>query len=297
MLSPELLSNLGSLELQTRQLVESLLTGPHRGRQRGDSVDFSEHREYTPGDDVRYLDWKLYGRRDRFLVRQFEDEKQLQVWCLIDHSGSMSFRSAASPLSKQDYAAILAAALVWVACSQQDQATFMGLDGHVTFQLGPAIGLHSARQLTTEFEAQLAAHVPHQSVDEDWNSLNDALGRITSHSVVFVFSDFFASLMSLKRMLKALQKRGCDTRLVQILDEAETTFPFSGTIRFEDLEGQGDMEAITQSMRQEYLAEFEQFLLDLRRTAGACSANIHVSSTTHPPEHVLRQLLAGKAQR
>lgn len=294
LLSPEALAQMDSLQVRARALVESVLTGAHRGNQRGFSIDFAEHRDYSPGDDTRFLDWKLFGRRDRYYVRQFEAENQVQAWLLLDVSGSMDYRSEGSPLSKLEYAACLSAAIGWISCYQRDQAALIPFAEKAGSITGPLTGTTGALKLVSELEqiilSKRSPQSPHVS-SEDWPGLFEAVARIPSRSIVFLFSDAFGNLPPLKRALTYLRRKNCDTRLIHLLDSAELTFPFEGNVLFQDLEGTGTQQSIAQSVREEYLEEFTQFLTELKQVCGETHCQYWRVETSAPVDLMLRTLL------
>ena len=295
LLSPESLAEMETLQLQARRLVESVLTGTHRSSQRGFSVDFAEHRDYSPGDDVRFLDWKLYARRDRFYVRQFEDENQLQAWILLDTSGSMQYRSEQSAMSKLEYSASLAAAIGWIACSQQDETALLCFDGNTESVVGSFRGMAGANELVERLQTRLTRMTSERnsaaSDVESWNSLQTSVERVPERSIVFLLSDLFGELAPLKRALLSLRRNECDVRLVHVLDVAEVNFPFEGSMLFRDLEGAGESRVMAKSVRADYLKEFEQFLNDVRKIAGETNTQYVKVETSQPVNRVLRELL------
>ncbi|TWT57766.1 hypothetical protein KOR42_11320 [Thalassoglobus neptunius] len=292
-ITPETLTGIESLKLRTKIIVEGLLSGSHRGQDRGFSVDFAEHRDYSPGDDVRFLDWKLSGRRDRFYIRQFEDENQLTVTLLIDNSGSMTYCSQNSQMSKLEYATTLAASLMWVTCEQRDLSRLMTFDGEQ--HLGSIFGRAGLQRGFDELENILESATQNSDQksedDEHWGGLGKAVERIPRKSIVVLLTDAFGDLDSLNRILARLRQMRCDVRLVQIIDPAEATFPFEGSVLFRDLEGQGEQVAIVDAIRSGYLAEFEQFQHQLGRIVGSMGGTRVVVETDSAFNHCLRRIL------
>ena len=294
LISPESLAEMETLKLRARTLVESVLTGTHRSQQRGFSVDFAEHRDYSPGDDVRFLDWKLYGRRDRFYVRQFEDENQLQAWILLDTSGSMLYRSEHSAMSKLEYAACLAAAIGWIACYQQDESGLLCFDGNTESSAGTYRGTAGANQLINRLQTvidEATAQTSTTADDESWHSLQMSVERVPERSIVFLLSDAFGDLAPLKRALTLLRRKECDVRFVHVLDAAEIMFPFEGSMLFRDLEGAGESRVMAKSIRAGYLKEFGQFLKDVQKIAGETNTQYMQVETSQLVDRVLRKIL------
>ncbi|MEW4490856.1 DUF58 domain-containing protein [Thalassoglobus sp. JC818] len=292
-ITPETLSGIESLKLRTKIVVEGLLSGSHRGQDRGFSVDFAEHRDYSPGDDVRFLDWKLSGRRDRYYVRQFEDENQLAVSIVIDNSGSMTYCSQSSEMSKLEYAITLAAALMWVTSEQRDVSRLMTFDGeqHLGSIFGRAGLQRGFDALEDILESATGSSDQNSEDDENWIGLGKAVERISRQSVVILLTDAFGDLNSLNRILARLRQLKCDVRLVQVIDPAEATFPFEGSVMFRDLEGGGDQIAVVDAIRSGYLAEFEQFQHQLGRIVGAMGGTRVVVESNSAFNHSLRCIL------
>lgn len=294
--APEILARMESLELRARTLVESVLTGSHRSQTRGFSIDFAEHRDYSPGDDIRFLDWKLYGKRDRFYVRQFEAENQLQAWFLLDKSGSMNYQSSQMAMSKLEYAACQIAALAWVGCYQQDLVGFLSFDETLHSVSGPVTGTTGALKLIADLEVivsrQNSKLVKQSSEKEAWGGLLGAVERIPSRSVVFLATDAFGETNLFKRALSRLRNQKCDVRLLHVLDPAELTFPFEGNTLFRDLEGGGDQQARAQTVRLDYLREFARFLKEIRQIAGESNSLFLQVETSQPLDLPLRRVLS-----
>lgn len=295
--TPEMLAQIESLELRARTLIDSVYSGAHRSRQKGFAIDFAEHRDYSPGDDVRFLDWKLYGRRDRFYIRQYEDESQLQVCLLLDLSGSMHYQSQSAALSKLEYATSLAAAVGWIACYQRDRASLLAYDSKVQFASRPLFGMLGARRMISELERVTAASIVSPAEDEEWHGLQEAIESIPQNTIVILFTDVFGDLNFFQRLLSQLHHRRCDVRLVQILDPAELDFPFTGNMLFRDLEGGGDQLAMAQAVRVEYQLEFEAFLDDLQKVVGQTNCLAETVVTTMPVDKVLRRILHVRSRR
>ncbi len=142
--TPELLAKLSGLELRARTIVEGLISGKHRSPHHGISVEFAEHRQYVPGDDLRYVDWKLYGKSDRYFLKQFEEETNFHCQLLLDVSESMRYRSADAALSKLEYAAALTAALASLVLRQQDAVGLMTFEHRLDQVLRPSGARHSS---------------------------------------------------------------------------------------------------------------------------------------------------------
>ncbi len=269
LLTPEIVAQLGSLEIKARAIVDGLQLGKHRGKRLGFSSEFAEHRDYSAGDDVRHIDWKIFAKRDRYYVRRFEEEVKLQVWLIADTSASMTYRSKEVALSKLAYANCLCASLVWLLVQQQDRVgliTFTDQDEQV---IPPGSNMLHARLLFELLQAQqdLACN----AVKDDqprvlqWLGLKPVINRIEDRSIVYLMTDAFGELDQLITVIKLLKHKHCDVRFLHIIDPAEKTFPFSESTRFKDLEGGKEISVTANSIKAAYIFEFNRFLDNVRR--------------------------------
>lgn len=297
LLTPDVVARLESLEVRARTIVEGLLAGEHRGRRSGFSVDFAEHRSYTPGDDVRHLDWKVYGKRDRLYVRQFEQETRLQTWLVIDVSGSMTYRSEGTALSKLEYANCLAAAIGWVICQQRDSVGLATFSGETQQMLPPRSGITGLREIFAALEAAAETGPPdpvlhaHVASPGDWKTLHSIADRLQRRTVVFLFTDGFGETEQLIRVLKHFRIKRCDSRLIQLLDPAELQFPFEDNIDFRSLETPEHRTVMTRSIRSTYLEELHMFLRQLERDVRTQQCAYSRVDTSEPLDHALLRIL------
>lgn len=269
-LSPQQIARLQGLQLRARAVVESVLAGSHRSTRRGFSVEFAEHRDYAPGDDVRYLDWKLLARRDRYYVRQFEDETRFKLICLLDVSRSMTYRSENAALSKLDYAAVLAASLLWLVQKQRDECGLICFDQGI--QLWSPANLQGGwlQQLLAQLQSTMqrvtsdaTAISTTDEPDLNCKLLHESLERLPARSLVVLLTDGFGEVDQLARVMRHARSRRQDLRLVQVLDPAELQFPFQEPTRFHGLESGKSVTLSGASIRDVYLQEFRKFLREL----------------------------------
>jgi uncharacterized protein (DUF58 family) len=288
-LNPQTLAELGGLHLAARRIVEGYLTGLHRSPLQGHSVEFAEHREYVAGDDLRYVDWKVFGRSDRYYLKQYEEETNLSCYLFLDASESMSYRHDDSGLSKFDFARQLAAAIGYLVVQQQD-----------------AVGLAAFGDRITEF-VRSAGTAPHlkQVIDVLQRTacggttqlgaiLHDLAARVRKRSVVILISDLFAEREPLELGLKRLFHHGHDVRVLQVLDPAEIEFPFDEPTLFHGLEGLPDQMVEPRLLRDAYLAEFQRHRQEIRRITHELGFSYTLARTDRPVEWALRQLLTGR---
>jgi uncharacterized protein (DUF58 family) len=258
-IEPQTFASLRGLKLRARHIVEGYLAGLHRSHHRGFSVEFAEHREYAPGDDLRYVDWKLYGRSDKVYVRRYEEETSLTCYLALDISPSMTYRGSGAALSKLEYAEALAAAIAWLVLEQQDAVALATFDNKVR-QLLPAAG--AAAQLDRVIGVMESSASQHKSAIGQ--VLHDLAHRLTRRGIVFVVSDFLDGLEPLVAGLAHLVERRHDVNLIQILDPAELDFSFTEPTAFQGLEGLSETRADPQLVRSAYLRELESFCGRLR---------------------------------
>lgn len=258
-LDPEVLARINGLDLKARLIVEGFVSGLHRSPYHGFSVEFAEHREYVPGDDLRHVDWKVFGKSDRYYLKQFEEETNFACWFLIDSSGSMSYRSDGAAMSKLEYAKHLAAALAYLVIQQQDAAGLVTFSNEADEFIRPSSQpshlrqlLHIADQLNPGGETSLGP------------LLHDLAERIRRRGLVIIFSDFFDDPESLMLGLKHFRHRRHDVSLMHIVDPAEQDFPFEEPTLFKDLEVTQESMSEPRSLRRAYQREFEAFLTEMR---------------------------------
>ncbi len=258
-LNPRTLAELQSLSLRARRVVDGYLSGAHRSAHHGYSAEFSQHRPYSPGDDLRNVDWKAFGRTDRLFVKQFIDETNLTCTFLLDCSASMEFQGAASPLSKFDYAGCVVVTLSWL-LRQQGDAVGLGLFANaLTTTLSPQahdeqIGHMINAIETVSFEPDTSfGAVMHQ-----WS--NQARGR----SLVVIVSDLFDDLDVVTSSVLNLQHQGHELVVLQICDRDELDFPFERMTRFRDAESGAALTLDAQAIRKRYRDEFQRFTDSIR---------------------------------
>jgi len=289
---PRSLSALGSLPLKARYLVEGFLTGLHQSPYRGISVEFSEYRDYQPGDDLKHLDWRLYARNDRLCVREYEEETNVRAYLVVDGSGSMRYRGSDAWADKIGVARALASALAWLLLRQKDAAGLL-IAGHdpagqpVTELLPPS---QKSSQL-----GLLMRHLERLHAGGD-SGLGYLLSRATAlfhrRSIVAIFTDLLDPAAGLADRVKELRFQGHDCFVFQILDRDELEFPFTDPAVFQDLET-GALRQITPSaVRQRYLERFNAFLEDQRRLFRNLEIPHEIIRTDQEPYHAMARFLA-----
>lgn len=255
---PRVLNKIAPLELRARWVVEGFLGGLHRSPYRGVSVEFAEHREYVPGDDIRFLDWKVLGRSDRFFVKEFEVETNLACHFFVDTSESMRFGSG--EVSKFDYAASVAAALSFLALRQGDAASLVFFSDEIEKSLPAASGGgHLAAMLQVLGETTPAKGT---TVGPALHALAERLPR---RGIVLILSDLLDDPAQILAGLEHLKHDGHEVIVFHILDRAETDFPYDRLTLFEGMEGQPNLLIDPKDIRETYLAEMTRFRETLRK--------------------------------
>lgn len=289
-LKPDVLAKLTGLELKARMIVEGFVSGLHKSPFHGFSVEFAEHREYVPGDDLRHVDWKVFGKSDRYYVKQYEEETNFACHLVVDASESMDYVSKSSPLSKLEYAKHLAAALAYVVVRQQDAVGLVTCGGNVREIRRPSSQASHVSEL-----CQLLERTPAQGETALGPVLHDLAERIRKRGVVIVLSDFFDDPESLLLGLKHLHHRRHDVCLMQIIDPAEQDFPFDSPTLFKGLELPQELKADPRSIAKAYRQEFEDFLSTLKRHARDLHMDYVLVRTDMPLDIALTSFLQSRA--
>ncbi len=259
-LEPAVLARLEGLQLRARRIVEGYVSGVHRSPYHGFSIEFAEHREYAPGDDLRYLDWKVFGRTDKFYLKQFEEETNLVCRLLLDTSQSMMYQSADAPMSKLEYARCIAAALSYMILQQQDSAGLVTFDREVRALVRPSSNPSHLNQLLRVMEESR----PEKKTDTG-PIFHGLAERFKKRGLVVILSDLFDDVDSMMAGLKHFRHRRHDVILFHILDPAEVDFPFRQTTMFRGLEQLPDVLAEPRGLRKASLKEFNQYVGRLKR--------------------------------
>jgi uncharacterized protein (DUF58 family) len=289
-LSADMLAKLSGLKLRARVVMEGVLSGLHKSPHQGQSVEFAEHKEYAPGDELRHLDWKAYGKFDKYYVKRFEHETNLRGYLLVDASGSMGYQSGA--LSKLEVASVLAAALGHVLIRQQDAAGLTVLSNGRLTDVPPRA---AAGHLQTLLQA-LEEVVPRG--ETDLFQAADHLAETASHrSLVCVFSDLMDEHEGALKRLLQLRARHHDVAVFHVLDPAELTFPFEDPTRFLSMEDDRQLEVNAREIRQSYLEEIGAFLEGVRAACTAADVTYLRVRTDEPLDQVLVRFLADRQGR
>jgi uncharacterized protein (DUF58 family) len=293
-LDPAVLARIGDLELVAKTVVEGFLSGLHRSPHLGVSTDFAEHRPYQPGDDVRRIDWKLYGRTDRLSMKEFEAETNTTCGILLDVSGSMRYGSRPEGPTKLDYARTLAACLAYFSNRQRDRVALATFDDDVVEWVPPSMR-HLARVLHTIGRAQ--AGDGRRSADGgDAAGLTRPLNRIAEQfrrrSLIVLISDLYEDPQRLLGAMARLRGRGNDIIVLHVLDPAELDFPFEEASAFEDLESGESIPVVPDSLRDRYTAMMADHVAAVRKALGGAGIDYALLNTVTPLDHALFEYLS-----
>jgi uncharacterized protein (DUF58 family) len=292
LLDPQTIARLQGLELRARRIVEGYVAGLHRSPYRGFSNEFAEHREYAPGDDLRYVDWKVYGKSDRFYLKQFEEETNLICYLLLDISESMNYQGPTAPISKLAYAQIAAAALAFLVLHQRDAAGLVTFDQEVRQLIRPSSNPTQLKQLLRVMEQTTAAHKTRTG--PIFHDLAERLGR---RGIVIILSDLFDDVDSMLAGLKHLRHRRHDVIILHILDPAEIDFPFQQVTMFKGLEALGEVVTEPRSLQAAYQQEVGLFIKRVRAGCRGQQIDYVTIRTDQPLDSVLSAFLSARKKR
>jgi len=288
-LDPAVLAEISRLDLRARQVVEGYVSGLHKSPRKGYSVEFAEHREYVPGDDIRHIDWKLWGREDRFYIKQYEEETNLRCNLLLDISESMRFGTG--PLDKFEYSATAAAAITFLLLKQRDAVGLRLFDEALQGVVPISSNWQSLHNILTLVEPV----EPKRKTDfaVPLRDFADLAGR---RSMIVIFSDLFAPLETIEAGLRHLRHKRHEVVLFHVLDATELTFPFEDNTRFLGLEAMPDLIAEPRSLRDGYLEVLDEFLQQVRRMCAQMRIDYILLSTGDRLDKSLSGFLAARAR-
>ncbi|NUQ61699.1 MAG: DUF58 domain-containing protein [Pirellulales bacterium] len=273
-------------------IVEGYVSGLHRSPYQGFSIEFAEHREYSPGDDLRYLDWKVFGRTDKFYLKEFEEETNLVCYLLLDGSESMRYRGPGAAMSKLEYAQCEAAALAHLVLQQQDSVGLVTFDREIRALVRPSGNPSHLKQLL---------HVMENTAGEEKTAtgpiFHDLAERFKKRGIVVILSDLFDEVDTMLAGLKHFRHRRHEVVLFHVLDPAELDFPFQHATLFRGLEQLGDVLVEPKSLRKAYLRELDRFLRELKRGCRMHRIDYVPMRTDQPLDIALTSYLASRVRR
>jgi uncharacterized protein (DUF58 family) len=284
-LHPEAIKRISRMELRARHIVEGFLAGMHRSPYFGQSVEFLQHREYAPGDELRHIDWKVWAKQDRYFVKQFEEETNMRVTLLVDVSNSMLY--GRGPLNKYEYASTIAVSLAYLLLRQQDAV------GCVAFAEATRITvpLRSKRNHLLSIIQALDNSRPRQKTDV-YQILRGAAESFPRRGMMVIISDLLTDRTGLLKGIKLLRQRGHDVMVFHVMDDDEIDFPFSGPTRFEGLEVPDHLACNPRALREGYLEALNAFLDEVRLGCARHSCDYRLMRTSEPLDAALATYLS-----
>ena len=290
-LDPAVLAKIDRLEIRARTVVEGFISGHHRSPFHGFSVEFADYRGYSPGDDLRHVDWRTYARSERYYVKQYELETNMICHVLLDVSESMAYhsRGAAGGMNKLEYGKLLAASLAFLVSRQADAVGLALFDEKVETLLR-----HSSKGAHVHQLCELLESVAPARQSDIGGALRDLSERITKRGLIVLISDLFDDTPAVADGLQRLRLRGHEVVVLHLLDHYELTFPFEGSVQFLGLETGAKVLCHPRLMRRMYLEEFGRFLDGIRRAAMGCGADYCRIDTHTGPGVALTAYLAGR---
>ncbi len=291
-LDPKVLAGISGLELRARLIVEGFFSGMHHSPHHGVSVEFADHRAYAQGDDLRHIDWKVYGKTDKYYIKEYEQETNLSLMLVVDASESMDYRFAGSGMTKYEYAAAVAAAVSYLTLQQQDSVGLALFDDHLTGFIRPS---NSAQHWKTLIKELAGGTGPAKT------SLGGVLGELvetlSTRMLIILISDLFDDVEAILKGFKHLRYRHHELIVWNVWDRAELTFPFSGPTMFDGLESSGRLVTDPRSLRLRYLDEVQRFQTRLRTGSGHMHVDFTLFDTSTPLDVALSSYLATRSAR
>jgi len=274
-LDPAVISRLKGIDVKARLVVEGFVTGLHRGPYKGFSVEFAEHRPYMPGDPIRHIDWKVYGKTDRFYIKEYEEETNLRAYIILDASGSMGYTSGG--ISKLEYGCYLGASLAYLMLKQQDSVGLLTFDTRIRKYIPPrSVGRHLHAILK-----ELTEITPSEETDLGV-SLYELAQRVKRRGLIIVISDLLDDADKVVRGLKLFRHRKHEVIVFHVLDPFEVNFPFENEVILKDMETGEEVPAVPWDIRREYKSQVAAWISRYRsvlRQSGIDYVPINTQTT------------------
>lgn len=289
-LQPETVSKLKGMELRARMVVEGFIAGLHRSPYHGFSVEFAEHRQYMPGDNIRDIDWKLFGKSDRFYIKQYEEETNLKGYLLLDCSRSMAYHSGA-PISKLDYAGMLSGALSYMMLRQRDAVGLVTFDQKIRRYIPPRSKAGHLHVLLSE----IANQRPSEQTDVG-SALHEMAERIKRRGLVVIMSDLLDEPHKIVSGLKHFRYNKHEVIVFHILDPRERDFAFGGEAVFKDMETGEEITTLPYQMKRDFAKQVKSFSEEIAAACRQSNIDYHPIDTAMPFDKALYAFL-GKRER
>jgi uncharacterized protein (DUF58 family) len=284
-LHPDAIRRIASMELRARNIVEGFMAGMHRSPYFGQSVEFVQHRQYTPGDDLRHIDWKVWSRQDKLYIKQYEEDTSLRCTLLLDASASMSYGNGA--LNKFDYAATVCACLAYLTLRQQDAVGLTVFDQRIQSRLP----WRSSRSHLQAIYRSLQQTTPKDKTDlkQVFREISETYPK---RSLMVVASDFLGGEAQTLKSLAALKHAGHDILVFHIMDDDELDFPFNDATRFEGMESADQLTCNPRALRDGYLESLQRFLDRVRHACASAQIDYQLIRTSRSLDAALTAYLA-----
>jgi uncharacterized protein (DUF58 family) len=283
-LDPKVLARITQLEIRAKEIVEGLISGGHRSPFLGQSIEFAQHREYAPGDDLRRIDWKVWGRSDRYYLKQYEEETNLRATLLVDVSRSMDYGEG--PQCKRWYASSLAAVLSYLLLRQSDAVGLSTFDSDLRAEIPQRAQQKHLRAILHGLETAS----PGEKTDLE-KVLTAVLDRQPRRGMIVLISDLLADRQSVLRGLSAMRRRRFDVVVLHVMHDDELDFLFEGSTRFEGLEDAQTLLCEPRALRDAYLAALGEFLAEVRRGCAGMGIDYRLARTSESIGAVVSELL------
>ena len=293
-LDPKTLAKISSLDLRARLIVEGLTSGQHRSPYQGISVEFAQHRQYVQGDDVRHVDWKVLAKTDKIYLKQYLEETNLHLICVVDASESMGYGTvkadSGETWTKYDHATAIAAGLSYLTIQQQDSVGLAIFDQALTRYFKPSNSPGQWKIITQELQ-----QVPRWNKTNTGKILDQLAEKLTHRSLIVLLSDFFDDLEGLKKGLRHLRYKKHELMAFQILDPAEISFPFDDVTLFKGLEEAGQLLTEPRSLREAYLEQLRLFTEEMQKMCRGMRIDFTRMNTAESLDVSLSGFLATRA--
>jgi len=281
----EAIKRISRLDLRAKHVVEGFLSGMHRSPFFGQSIEFRQHREYAPGDDLRDVDWKVWARQDRLMIKQYEEDTNMRVNLLVDVSNSMKYGRGV--FTKFEYAATVATSLAWLVLKQSDAVGCMTFDETVRSRTPTS----SQKVQLNHIVNSLESATPNKKTD--LNAIFAAAAEtFPRRGVMIVVSDLFGDVEATLKGLRLLRQRGHDVMVLHILDQDELEFPFTGSAQFSDLESEAKLNCNPKALREGYLEAINEFMDSVRRGCAKAAIEYAKISTSDPLDAALAEFIS-----
>lgn len=289
-LQPEVVARISNLELVARLVVEGFITGLHKSPYRGFNVEFAEHRQYNPGDEIRYIDWKVWGKSDKYYIKQFEEETNLKCYILLDKSASMGYSSG--KVTKLMYGIYLTAALSYLMLHQRDSVGLLTFDKEIRTYLPP----RSQPSYLKEVLHCLENVKPEEKTDIS-TVFHELAEKVKRRGLIIIISDFWDDISSVLSGLKHLRHKKHELIVFHLMDRQEREFNFYEPLQFVDLENRDILNTDGRQIKSFYREKVEEFIKKFRHSCGEGFIDYCLTMTSTPFDEALFAYLAKRKMK